>query len=120
MKFKRNMVLPMFFGLLLTAFAIGVAQEPSQTNQTRQSESCCAGDSCPVKDSGSTSATSDCCCCSGGSCDLKKHEGDKKNHECCSSGESCDMKAKHDLKNHSDDASSCKARHNSKSKQKTN
>ena len=81
MNFRKNTFLILLLGLLLVAFAAVSAQTPSQGEQKKKTESCCAMESC----------------CTGDSCDMKK-EGEANSeakHDCC--GESCNMK-KHDEK----------------------
>lgn len=75
MKPRKITVLVMLLGLLLLAFAAGVAQTPSQGDQKKKAEACCAMESC--------------CCSKGDSCKMHK----KANH-----ADSCDMK--HDMKDH--------------------
>lgn len=109
MKSRKNSTLALLLGLALLAFT-AVAQTPTQGEQKKAAEACCAmescccnGDSCPTmkKDGAMTAESSDkakhdCC---GDSCSLKKtdmnHATD--DHECCSCcGDSCDMNMKHD------------------------
>ena len=125
MKSRKTTILVMLLGLLLFAFAAGVAQTPSQGEQKKKAEACCAmdscccsGDSCQMKEDG---AKADCC--KGDSCKMKKKDmNHADDHECCSCcADSCamDMKAdgtmkhdmkdmKHDMKGHKDDC--CKAK----------
>jgi hypothetical protein len=102
MKPRKNTTLVMLLGLLLVAFAAGTAQTPSQGDQTKKTEDCCAMDSC--------------CCCSGDSCPTMKADGttmaadatakpDAK-HSCCS-GDSCKMKTKDAKNNHADNDHAC-------------
>ena len=135
MKPRKTTILVMLLGLLLFAFAAGVAQTPSQGDQKPKADACCAmdscrccsGDSCPMKQDGATAkadgAKADCC--KGDSCKMKKkdmnHTGD---HECCGCwADSCemDMKAdgtmkhdmkdmKHDMKGHKGDCCKAKAK----------
>jgi len=115
----------MLLGLLLLAFAAGVAQTPAQGDQKKKAEACCAmdscccsGDSCQMKEDG---AKADCC--KGDSCKMKKKDmNHADDHECCSCcADSCDMDMKadgtmkhdmkdmkHDMKGHKDDC--CKAK----------
>ena len=123
MKPRKITILVMLLGLLLLAFAAGVAQTPAQGDQKKKAEACCAmdsccccsGDSCSMKEDGTAVASADTTakpdaakpdCCKGDSCKMHKkdmnHAGD---HECCSCcADSCqmDMKAdgtmKHDMK----------------------
>ena len=130
MRPHKSTILIMLLGLLLCAFAVvTAAQQPTgQTPQTGEqkktetsAESCCKGDSCPMKKEGAEAgeAKEDCC---GDSCKL--HDENAKNsnnnenakpdaakHEdCC--GESCDMSKHegHDKKTHKTDGSCCKAK----------
>ena len=138
MKPRKITILVMLLGLLLLAFAAGMAQTPAQGDQKKKAEACCAmdsccccsGDSCSMKEDGAAVATTDAKpdaakpdCCKGDSCKMHKkdmnHAGD---HECCSCcADSCemDMKAdgtmkhdmkdmKHDMKGHKGDC--CKAK----------
>ena len=107
----RNItILVMLVGLLLVAFAAGIAQTPAQGDQKKKAESCCAmescctGDSCSMKEEGTTSTGND------NSADAKKE------HSCC--GESCDMKMKHDAKNHDKKHDCCKMKQKDKAKDK--
>jgi len=104
----------MLLGLMLLASAAGMAQTPAQGDQQKKTEACCSmdscccnGDSCPMKQDGTTGADAKHSCCGGDSCKMKAK--DSKNHaddhECCSCcGESCDMKhdanMKHDAMKH--------------------
>jgi hypothetical protein len=149
MKPRKNTILIMLLGLLLVAFATGIAQNPSQTDQKTKTEACCSmdsccccnGDSCPMKEEGAANADAKHSCCSGDSCkmktkaDMKNHSDD---HECCSCcGDSCDMKMKgdanmkhdgnmkhdatmkHDSKSHKGDCCNIKNKDKSKTKQKS-
>ena len=57
MKTRKKTVLILLLALLLTAFAVAMAQTPAQGDQ-KKSEACCSMESC---------------CCSGDSCEMKKH-----------------------------------------------
>lgn len=119
MKPRKNTVLILLLALLLTAFAVGMAQTPTQGDQEKSKaccamESCCCnGESCPMKE-GTTNAEAKECCCSGDSCEMKTKDG-KDHAGCC--GDSCQMK-KHDTKNHGAKGDCCKAKHKEKAKQK--
>jgi len=79
MKPRKNTVLIMLLALLLTAFAVAMAQTPAQGDQ-KKSEACCSMESC---------------CCSGDSCEMKKH--DTKNHgakDCCKAKQKTKTKQK--------------------------
>ena len=115
MKPRKTTILVMLLGLLLLAFATGVAQTPSQGDQKPKADACCAmdsccccsGDSCPMKEDGATSTSAGTTakpdaakpdCCKADSCQMKKkdmnHTGD---HECCGCcADSCDMDMKAD------------------------
>ena len=135
MKPRKNTILVMLFGLLLFAFAVSVAQTPSQGDQKKKADACCAmdsccccnGDSCSLKEDGAaattasagTTATPDAAkadCCKGDSCKMKKKDMNHADgHECCGCcTESCDMDMKadgtmkHDMKAHKGDC--CKAK----------
>lgn len=101
---RKNTFLILILGLLFTFTAVS-AQTPSQGDQKKKTESCCAMESC----------------CSDDSCDMKK-EGEANaegKHDCC--GESCDMK-KHDEKmKHDKDAKHecCNIKNKDKNKKKT-
>jgi hypothetical protein len=103
MKSRKNTFLILLLGLLLVAFAAVSAQTPSQGDQKKKSESCCATESC----------------CSDDSCEMKK-EGETNSedkHSCCS--ESCDM-MKHDAKmKHDKDAKTDCCNIKDKNKNKT-
>ena len=101
MKPRKSTILVALLALLLAAFAIGVAQGTTQTDQKKKADSCCAeGANCCAEGSCKDEAKSCCkegaeCCKEGAEC-CKKHEG------CC--GESCELNhkdgstAKHDAK----------------------
>ena len=138
MKPRKTTMLVMLLGLLLLAFASGVAQTPAQGDQKPKADACCAmdsccccsGDSCPMKEDGATAEAARTDCCKGDSCKMKKkdmnHTGD---HECCGCcADSCEMDMKddgamkhdmkdmkHDMKGHKGDC--CKAK-DAKSKNK--
>lgn len=115
MKPRKTTLLIALIALILAAFAVGMAQGPTQTDQKKKAESCCA--------EGAK-------CCAEGSC--KEHEnkegenkdGAKKEHaDCC--GDSCELddarsgdtaKAKH---KHGEGGECCKAKQKEKSKPKT-
>ena len=103
---RKNTFLILLLGLLLVAFAAVSAQTPSQGEQKKKTESCCAMDSC----------------CKDGSCDMKK-EGEANaegKHDCCS-GDSCDMMKNHDAKmKHDKDAKGecCNMKNKDKNKKK--
>ena len=130
MKPRKNTILVMLLGLLLLAFAVGVAQTPSQVDQKKKADACCAmesccccsGDSCSMKEDGAAVATTDAKpdaakpdCCKGDSCKMhKKDMNHADDHECCSCcADSCEMEMKadgtmkHDKKEHKD---CCKAK----------
>lgn len=96
MNHKKRLFLPLLLALLLVGFAISLAQTGQQSNQKKQTEACCAMDSC---------------CCNGDSCDMQKHDAKKEGEKgcCCCSGDSCDMTAQHDAKNHADKHDCCAA-----------
>lgn len=107
MKPRKNTILILLLGLLLTAFAVVSAQTPSQGDQKKKTESCCAMESCCDKDS----------------CEMKKEgetkaEGAEGKHDCC--GDSCDM-SKHDanMKHDKDSKADCCNVKNKKNKKKT-
>ena len=134
MKPNKSTLLVLLAGLLLTIFAVAMAQEKSQNPQAKKSEAsccsmdscCCKGDSCPKKDGAkATDAKDGCCCCNGDSCDMKAHDNMKNHAEgsdsgCCSS-DSCDMKAHDNMKtNASGHECCCDAKQKDlKAKQKT-
>ena len=121
MKPRKNTVLILLLALLLTAFAVSMAQTPAQGDQEK-SKACCAmetcccnGGSCPMKEGATDAEAKDAsCCCSGDSCEMKDKDG-KDHKDCC--GDSCEMK-KHDAKSHGT-KDCCKAKHKDKAKQKT-
>lgn len=139
MKPRKRTILVMLLGLLLLAFAAGVAQTPSQGDQKKKADACCAmdsccccsGDSCPMKQDGATAttATADTAakpdCCKGDSCKMKKKDmNHADDHECCGCcADSCDMDMKadgtmkhdmkdmkHDMKGHKADCCKAKAK----------
>lgn len=105
---RKNIFLILVLGLLLAAFAAVSAQTPSQGEQKKKAESCCAMDSC----------------CTGDSCDMKKDveanaAGAEGKHDCC--GDSCDMMKDHDGKmKHDKDAKGecCNMKNKDKNKKK--
>ena len=130
MKPRKSTILVMLLGLLLLAFAIGVAQTPSQGDQKKKADACCAmdscccsGDSCSAmkEDGAATTDKAKADCCKGDSCKMgKKDMNHADGHECCGCcADSCDMNMKadgtmkhdmkdmkHDMKGHKD---CCKA-----------
>lgn len=122
MRPRKNTVLIMLFALLLTVFAVAMAQTPSQGDQ-KKSEACCSmetcccnGGSCPMKEGANDAEAKDAgCCCSGDSCEMKAKDG--ANHAgCC--GDSCQLKKPH-TKDHGAGGECCKIKHKDKAKQKT-
>jgi len=110
MKPRKNTILILLLGLLLVAFAVGIAQTPAQGDQKKKAEACCSMDSC---------------CCNDGSCPMKEEgaasaEGCCSKESCCCNNGSCDMKheAKHDKKNHDAKSSCCNVKHKDKTKAK--
>ena len=133
MKPRKTTILVMLLGLLLFAFAAGMAQTPSQGDQKPKADACCccSGDSCPMKEDGATTTTAAAGttakpdCCKGDSCKMKKKDmNHADDHECCGCcADSCemDMKAdgtmkhdmkdmKHDMKGHKADCCKAKAK----------
>lgn len=109
MKPRKTTLLIALLALILAAFAVGMAQGTTQTDQKKKAESCCAeGEKC----------------CTEGSCkEGENKDGAKKEHaDCC--GDSCELdaksgdaaKAKH---KHGEGGECCKAKHKEKSKPKT-
>lgn len=122
MKSRKNTVLIMLLALLLTAFAVGMAQTPSQGDQKKseaccEMESCCCNNgSCPMKEGatdGEAKAEANCC---GDSCEMKSKDGQNSaDHPgCC--GESCKMK--HDKKKDGAKGDCCKIKTKAKAKPK--
>lgn len=103
MKPLKNLIPVILLGLLLVAFAAVSAQTPSQGDQKKKSESCCAmescctGDSCEMKKDGETNAEGKHSCCNGESCDMKNH-GEKMKHEKHGKGDCCNAKNKKNKK----------------------
>src|SRR6185369_1437098 len=103
---RKNTILILLLGLLLVAFVAVSAQTPTQGEQKKTTESCCAKDSC----------------CNDDSCEMKK-DGEanaEAKHDCC--GDSCDMKMKHDENmKHDKDAKHecCNMKNKDKNKKKT-
>jgi hypothetical protein len=111
---------------MLVAFAIAVAQTPTQGDQKQKSDACCSMEtcccnsgSCPLKQEGATAAEAKDagCCCNGDSCEMKDGENARNhaNHPCCN--DSCDMK-KHDGKQHDGKSDCCNIKNKAKSKAK--
>ena len=93
MKPRKNTILVMLLGLLLFAFAVGMAQTPSQGDQKKKAEACCSmesccnDESCDMKKDGTAQTEGKDSCCSD-SCDMKDHDAKMKHdkdgkHECC-------------------------------------
>ena len=84
MKNFKGFPLGLVLGIGLALSSLAFAQNTTQTDVKKDSESCCAMASC---------------CCKGDSCSMKSHKGQAAKHEgcCCCGGDSCDMKA-HDMK----------------------
>jgi hypothetical protein len=124
----------MLLGLLLFAFTAGLAQTPSQGDQKKTAEACCAmdsccccsGDSCQMKEHGAAAMTTSADvavktdaakpdCCKGDSCKMhKKDMNHAEGHECCGCcADSCDMDMKadgtmkHDMKDMKHDMKDC-------------
>lgn len=133
MKPRKTTILVMLLGLLLFAFATGMAQTPSQGDQKPKADACCccSGDSCPMKEDGATTTTAAAGttakpdCCKGDSCKMKKKDmNHADDHECCGCcADSCDMDMKadgtmkhdmkdmkHDMKGHKADCCKAKAK----------
>ena len=121
MKPRKNTVLIMLLGLLLTAYAAGgIAQTPSQGDQ-KKAEACCAMESCccnsgscPMKEGSANAEAKEGCCCMGDSCEMKAKDG--QNHAdhpgCCD--DSCKMK--HDAKKHDAKGECCKIKQKNKAR----
>lgn len=117
MKPRKSTMLVALVALLLAAFAIGMAQGTTQTEQKKK-ESCCAesakgcaegADSCKHDPAGSADSTRDKegkSCCGDESCDMDHAQGDAKGG---------DAKAKH--KHGEGDC--CKAKQKDKDKTRT-
>ena len=89
MRVSKKAILTSLLGLMLTLSAAGMAQTTAQTDQKKNSESCCSMDSC---------------CCNGGSCDMKaKHDAQNDGSKTC-----CNMKHK-DAKDGKDNKNKRKA-----------
>ena len=121
MKPRKNIVLIMLLALLLTAFAVAMAQTPAQGDQKKSEiccsmESCCCnGGSCPMKEGATDAEAKEAgCCCHSDSCEMKAKDG-KDHAGCC--GDSCQMK-KHDTKDHGAKGECCKIKQKTKTKQK--
>ncbi len=92
MKNFKGFTLGLVLGLGLALSSVGLAQNATQTNQKKETESCCAmasccckGDSCSMKDHANKdhmkthSSKDGCCCCGGGdSCAMKMHDMNDK------------------------------------------
>ena len=121
MKPRNKTVLIMLLGLLLFAFAAGMAQSPAQGDQ-KKAEACCAmdscccnGGSCPMKEGASSGEAKDGCCCMGDSCEMKEKDKNHANHAACCD-DSCKMN--HDKKSDDAKAECCKIKQKDKAKQK--
>jgi len=102
MKPHKKTILVMLLGLLLLAFAAGMAQTPSQGDQKKADACCCSGAANPD-------------CCKDDSCKMKKKDmNHADDHECCGCcADSCDMDMKdmkHDMKGHKADCCKAKAK----------
>src|SRR5215213_6244945 len=94
MRPRKSTIFVALLALLLAAFAIGMGQGTTQTDQKNKAESCCAeGASCCAE--GMSCKEGESCCKEGAEC-CKEH-ADKDHADCC--GDSCDMaNMKHDAK----------------------
>jgi hypothetical protein len=100
MKLRKSTLFVALLALLLAAFAVGMGQGTTQTDQKKKAESCCAEGSACCAEGMSCQEGESCCkegaeCCKEGA-ECCKHHADKDHAACC--GESCDMKAEHDAK----------------------
>jgi hypothetical protein len=97
---RKNTFLILLPGLLLVAFAAVSAQTPSQGEQKKKTENCCAmdscctGDSCDMKKEGEANAEGKHDCCSGDSCDMKMNHDENMKHDKDAKGDCCNMKNK--------------------------
>ena len=100
---RKHTFLILLLGLLLVEFAAVSAQTPSQGDQKKKTESCCAmesccnDDSCDMKKEGEANAEGKHDCC-GESCDMKKHD-EKMKHDKDGKHECCNIKDKNKKKN---------------------
>ncbi len=89
MKNIKGFTLGLVLGLGLVVSSIGFAQNATQTDQKKETGTCCAmasccckGDSCsmkdPAKNHSKTHSGDGCCCCSGDSCNIKMKTKDKQ------------------------------------------
>ncbi len=125
MKPRKITLLVALVALLLAAFAVGMGQGTTQTDQKKKTDSCCAaGSSCCAE--GMACKEGESCCKEGADCckegaECCKNHGDK-DHACCG-GESCDMaNMKHDAKMKHDPkkmGECCKMKDKDKDKTKT-
>jgi hypothetical protein len=74
----KGFALGLVLGLGLALSSIGFAQNATQTDQKKETESCCAMSSC----------------CKGASCSMNDHKDHSSKHECCCGGDSCSLKMK--------------------------
>jgi len=91
MKSIKGFTMGLMLGLALALSSIAFAQNATQNDPNKKTESCCAmasccckGDSCPMKDG------KDGSCCKGDKSAAKKDGG------CCCCGDSCNMKGMKD------------------------
>jgi hypothetical protein len=79
MKNFRGFALGLVLGLSVALAGVGFAQNSSQNDAGKKTETCCcmssgSGDSCPMMKEGAKNQSEKhecCCCCSGDSCNMK-------------------------------------------------
>jgi hypothetical protein len=81
----KGFPLGLVLGICLALSSLAFAQNTTQTDAKKETESCCAmascckGDSCAMKDhKDHASKHEGCCCCGSDSCDMKAHEMKEK------------------------------------------
>src|SRR5215208_1987750 len=91
MRPRKSTIFVALLALLLAAFAIGMGQGTTQTDQKKKAESCCAeGASCCAE--GMSCKEGECCC---DSCDMANMKHDAKmKHDPKKHGECCNVKDK--------------------------
>lgn len=108
MKPRKTTLLVALIALILAAFAVGMAQGTTQTDQKKKAESCCA-EGAKCCEEGSSKEGTEC-----------KHDANKEHDGCC--GDSCELDAKGGdaakAKHKHGEGACCKAKQKDKSKTK--
>jgi hypothetical protein len=123
MKPRKTTLLIALVVLLFAAFAVGMGQGTTQTDQKKKAESCCV-EGAKCCEEGSCKEAAPSCCKEGASCckegaECCKHDANKEHDGCC--GDSCELDAKGGdakAKHKHVEGACCKAKQKEKSKTK--